>query len=99
MDPRMYYENRSKAVKALLESSDPNPYPHKFHVTYDDKQFVKDYEHIKVHIHVPLFPQTSGTQVRPTSTDEVKLSSPVMSTAPRSSVSLAESTAEDLSAS
>lgn len=44
----MYYENRSKAVKALLESSSPNPYPHKFHVTYDDKQFVKDYEHIKV---------------------------------------------------
>lgn len=48
MDPRMYYENRSKAVKALLESNSPNPYPHKFEVTYDDKQFVKDYEHIKV---------------------------------------------------
>lgn len=48
MDPRMYYENRSKAVKALLDSNEPNPYPHKFHVTYDDKQFVKDYEHIKV---------------------------------------------------
>lgn len=49
LDPRMYYENRSKAIKALLESNEPNPYPHKFHVTYDDKQFVKDYEHIKVH--------------------------------------------------
>lgn len=48
MDPRMYYENRSKTVKALLETSEPNPYPHKFHVTYDDKQFVKDYDHIKV---------------------------------------------------
>lgn len=44
----MYYENRSKAIKALLESNEPNPYPHKFHVTYDDKEFVKDYEHIKV---------------------------------------------------
>lgn len=52
MDPRMYYENRSKAVKALLESNSPNPYPHKFHVTYDDKQFVKDYEHIKVCMHL-----------------------------------------------
>lgn len=48
MDPRMYYENRSKAIKALLETSEPNPYPHKFHVTYDDKQFVKDYDHLKV---------------------------------------------------
>lgn len=54
MDPRMYYENRSKAVKALLESNSPNPYPHKFHVTYDDKQFVKDYEHIKVCTFAPL---------------------------------------------
>lgn len=48
MDPRMYYENRSKAIKTLLETNSPNPYPHKFHVNYDDKQFVKDYEHIKV---------------------------------------------------
>ncbi|KAI3396187.1 hypothetical protein diail_390 [Diaporthe ilicicola] len=47
LDPRMYYENRSKAIKALLDSNSPNPYPHKFHVTYDDKQFVSDYEHIK----------------------------------------------------
>ena len=53
MDPRMYYENRSKAVKALLDSNEPNPYPHKFHVTYDDKQFVKDYEHIKVRLNTP----------------------------------------------
>lgn len=97
MDPRMYYENRSKAVKALLESSDPNPYPHKFHVTYDDKQFVKDYEHIKVHTW-PSLPNL--WDVRPTNnTDEVKLYSPVMSIAPRSSVLLAEFTAEDLSAS
>lgn len=50
LDPRMYYENRSKAIKALLDSNSPNPYPHKFHVTYDDKQFVKDYEHIKVRL-------------------------------------------------
>lgn len=48
LDPRMYYENRSKAIKSLLDSNNPNPYPHKFHVTYDDKQFVSDYEHIKV---------------------------------------------------
>lgn len=50
LDPRMYYENRSKAVKALLDSNNPNPYPHKFHVTYDDKQFVHDYEHLKVRL-------------------------------------------------
>lgn len=53
LDPRMYYENRSKAIKALLDSNSPNPYPHKFHVTYDDKQFVKDYEHIKVRLNTP----------------------------------------------
>lgn len=53
LDPRMYYENRSKAIKALLESNSPNPYPHKFHVTYDDKQFVHDYEHIKVRLNRP----------------------------------------------
>lgn len=98
MDPRMYYENRSKAVKALLESSDPNPYPHKFHVTYDDKQFVKDYEHIKVHTCPSSAPNV--WEARPINiADEIKLYSPVMSIAPRSSVSLAESTAEDLSAS
>lgn len=93
MDPRMYYENRSKAVKALLESSDPNPYPHKFHVTYDDKEFVKDYEHIKVRT-CPAC-RTPG----PKYTDKMNLSSPAMSTVPRSSASLAESTAEDPSAS
>ena len=56
LDPRMYYENRSKAIKALLDSNNPNPYPHKFHVTYDDKQFVHDYEHLKVRLDRSCWP-------------------------------------------
>lgn len=92
MDPRMYYENRSKAVKALLESNEPNPYPHKFHVTYDDKQFVKDYEHIKVRT-------CPSCGMKGDFADEMIPFSLAMSTAPRSSGLPAESTAGGPSAS
>lgn len=91
----MYYENRSKAVKALLESNAPNPYPHKFHVTYDDKQFVKDYEHIKVRTCAVLW----DSNTVPETDHHQPLPSLAMSTAPRSSASPAESTANALSAS
>ncbi|KAJ9151163.1 Lysine--tRNA ligase [Pleurostoma richardsiae] len=49
LDPRQYFELRSRQVKGLLDSSNPsdNPYPHKFHVTYDDRNFVEEFGHLK----------------------------------------------------
>lgn len=47
LDPRQYFELRSRAVKKMLETKEPNPYPHKFHATTDLKQFVKEYEGLK----------------------------------------------------
>lgn len=100
MDPRMYYENRSKAIKALLDSNTPNPYPHKFLVDYDDKQFVKDYEHIKVSMgSFPLYTVPLAMPRHADANHPRLLVSPVMSTAPRSSGSPVESTADDPSAS
>lgn len=44
LDPRQYFEIRSRAVKKLKQTNKPNPYPHKFQVTTDMVQFMKDYE-------------------------------------------------------
>lgn len=43
-DPRLYFENRSKAVLKLRETKQPNPYPHKFHVEISISAFIKKYE-------------------------------------------------------
>jgi lysyl-tRNA synthetase class 2 len=42
-----YFEIRSRQINELLQTQDPNPYPHKFQVTYDCSQFEKDYGHLK----------------------------------------------------
>jgi lysyl-tRNA synthetase class 2 len=47
LDPRQYFEIRSRAIEKLIESKDPYPYPHKFHSTYDVRNFVSDYGHLK----------------------------------------------------
>ena len=47
LDPRQYFELRSRAIKQLRETHQPNPYPHKFHVTTDMEGFVQDYEGLK----------------------------------------------------
>ncbi|KAL2756004.1 hypothetical protein ACRALDRAFT_2104626 [Sodiomyces alcalophilus JCM 7366] len=51
LDPRQYFENRSRAINKsvfpLRETKQPNPYPHKFHVDYDVRNFVKDFGHLK----------------------------------------------------
>lgn len=47
LDPRQYFEIRSRAIKKLKQSNSPNPYPHKFQVTTDMGKFVKDYEDLK----------------------------------------------------
>eukprot|EP00842_Homolaphlyctis_polyrhiza_P004207 jgi/Hompol1/4788/HPOL_003883-RA len=43
VDPRMYFENRSKAIQKLRESQQPNPYPHKFHVSLSISGFIAKY--------------------------------------------------------
>ena len=44
---QQYFEIRSRAVKRMKETNSPNPYPHKFHVTYDLRNFEKEYDHLK----------------------------------------------------
>lgn len=40
---QQYYENRSRQIQKLRETLNPNPYPHKFHVTKSLPQFIRDY--------------------------------------------------------
>ncbi|RKU48723.1 lysyl-tRNA synthetase [Coniochaeta pulveracea] len=49
LNPNQYYEIRSRQIKALLESSDPNdnPYPHKFQADYDHSKFFEEFNHLK----------------------------------------------------
>ncbi|KAF2171520.1 hypothetical protein M409DRAFT_18633 [Zasmidium cellare ATCC 36951] len=47
LNPNQYFEIRSRAVKRMKETNDPNPYPHKFHVTYDLRNFEKEFGHLK----------------------------------------------------
>lgn len=44
---QQYFEIRSRAVKRMKETRNPNPYPHKFHVTYDLANFEKEFGHLK----------------------------------------------------
>jgi len=44
---QQYFEIRSRAVKRMKETQSPNPYPHKFKVTYDLRNFEKEYGHLK----------------------------------------------------
>ncbi|KAF4543229.1 putative lysyl-trna synthetase protein [Lasiodiplodia theobromae] len=47
LTPNQYFEIRSRAVNKLRETHDPNPYPHKFNVTDDLREFLKKYESLK----------------------------------------------------
>ena len=47
LTPNQYFEIRSRAVNKLRESHDPNPYPHKFQVFTDLREFVKTYKGMK----------------------------------------------------
>lgn len=44
LDPRLYFENRSKVLLALKESRDPFPYPHKYDVKLTLGQFRREYD-------------------------------------------------------
>ncbi|KAF3491337.1 lysyl-tRNA synthetase [Arthroderma uncinatum] len=47
LTPNQYFEIRSAKVNQLRETKEPNPYPHKFHVTDDLRKFLKDYDSLK----------------------------------------------------
>ncbi|EPX75104.1 cytoplasmic lysine-tRNA ligase Krs1 [Schizosaccharomyces octosporus yFS286] len=44
LDPSQYFENRSRAIKELRQTKQPNPYPHKFNVGTKLPEFIKEYE-------------------------------------------------------
>lgn len=43
LDPTKYYEMRSAAIKKFRETKQPDPYPHKFHVSAGIPQFVREW--------------------------------------------------------
>lgn len=47
LTPNQYFEIRSRNINKLRETKSPNPYPHKFHVKYDLRNFVNEYGHLK----------------------------------------------------
>lgn len=47
LNPNQYFEIRSRNINKLRTTKQPNPYPHKFHVNYDLRNFVKDYNSLK----------------------------------------------------
>ncbi|KAJ5216071.1 lysyl-tRNA synthetase [Penicillium cinerascens] len=44
LTPNQYFEIRSKKVQKMRETKNPNPYPHKFQVTNDLREFLKEYD-------------------------------------------------------
>lgn len=47
LNPNQYFEIRSRAINKLRQTKQPNPYPHKFKVNTDLRDFVKDYASLK----------------------------------------------------
>ncbi|KAK3648338.1 lysyl-tRNA synthetase [Elasticomyces elasticus] len=47
LNPNQYFEIRSRAVKRMKDEKNPNPFPHKFSVTYDLVNFEREYGHLK----------------------------------------------------
>lgn len=47
LTPNQYFEIRSRTVNKLRQTHEPNPYPHKFNVTTDLRDFLKKYESVK----------------------------------------------------
>lgn len=40
---QQYFEIRSRQIQKLRQTMNPNPYPHKFHVTKSLPQYIRDY--------------------------------------------------------
>lgn len=47
LTPNQYFEIRSRNINKLRETKSPNPYPHKFNVTYDLRKFVEEFGYLK----------------------------------------------------
>ena len=47
LTPNQYFEIRSRNINKLRETKNPNPYPHKFHVTYDLAKFAEEFGYLK----------------------------------------------------
>ncbi|KAL1976182.1 hypothetical protein VTN31DRAFT_2464 [Thermomyces dupontii] len=44
LSPHQYFQLRSARINKLRETKNPDPYPHKFHVTTDLREFLKEWE-------------------------------------------------------
>jgi lysyl-tRNA synthetase class 2 len=40
---QQYFELRSRQIQKLRETQDPEPYPHKFHVTQSISSFIQEF--------------------------------------------------------
>ncbi|RMZ90724.1 hypothetical protein DV736_g2053, partial [Chaetothyriales sp. CBS 134916] len=47
LNPNQYFEIRSGRINRLRETKEPNPYPHKFQINTDLREFVTKYNHFK----------------------------------------------------
>ncbi|KAJ6161177.1 lysine--tRNA ligase KRS1 [Penicillium chermesinum] len=47
LTPNQYFEIRSNRINKLRESKSPNPYPHKFQVTDDLREYLKKYDSLQ----------------------------------------------------
>lgn len=47
LNPAEYLKNRSAQIAELRESKEPNPYPHKFHVSMTIPEFVEKYQSLQ----------------------------------------------------
>ncbi|CAI6548010.1 ANL_collapsed_G0008940.mRNA.1.CDS.1 [Saccharomyces cerevisiae] len=47
LDPSQYFETRSRQIQELRKTHEPNPYPHKFHVSISNPEFLAKYAHLK----------------------------------------------------
>ncbi|KAL9627548.1 MAG: hypothetical protein Q9204_006488 [Flavoplaca sp. TL-2023a] len=52
LTPNQYFEIRSGKIQKLRQSKAPNPYPHKFQVTTDLREFLPRYESLKTGEHL-----------------------------------------------
>ncbi|KAL8867234.1 MAG: hypothetical protein Q9174_005795, partial [Haloplaca sp. 1 TL-2023] len=52
LTPNQYYEIRCRNIQKLRQTQKPNPYPHKFNVTTDLRDFLRRHESIKTGEHL-----------------------------------------------
>ncbi|KAL6714486.1 lysyl-tRNA synthetase [Lecanora helva] len=52
LTPNQYFEIRSRRIQEFRKSHKPNPYPHKFLVTTDLRDFLKEHEKLKTGEHL-----------------------------------------------